>query len=213
MPLIYKKPLEPEGELGVWEVLETEDWFRRQFRLSEPEAAQLARIKGRRRLDWLAARQLVHIMSGRTERGAFRKDEHGKPHLEGADWMISISHSGNVAAAIASPLNVGIDIQHPVAKIYRLAPKFLRPEELDSLATGDNRLGHLHVYWGAKEALYKAYGRRQLDFRTHIGLEPFAFPPVQGCTHGWVHKDEYEGHFQVHYGPFRGYMLVYVMQE
>jgi len=213
MPLIYKKPLEPEGELGVWEVLETEAWFRRQLRLSEPEAAQLARIKGRRRLDWLAARQLVHIMSGRTERGPFWKDEYGKPHLEGADWMISISHSGNVAAAIASPLSVGIDIQHPVAKIYRLAPKFLRPGELDSLAEGDNRLGHLHVYWGAKEALYKAYGRRKLDFRTHIGLEPFPYPPVQGHTRGWVRKNDYEGQFGVHYGPFRGYMLVYVVEE
>ncbi|MCB0588264.1 MAG: 4'-phosphopantetheinyl transferase superfamily protein [Phaeodactylibacter sp.] len=210
MPLKLHRHIEPDVELGIWQIEEPEEWFLERLGLAAAEQQQLARIKGRRRVEWLAVRQLVHQMSGRKIRGAFVKDEYGKPHLEGSSHHISISHSHELAAAIAAPVAAGIDVQFLVPRIERLAHKFLGPEELASLQDG-SRIEHLHVYWGAKEALYKAYGRRSLDFRAHIHLDPFSYRPEGGQAEGRILKEGYEARFRVQYFRVGDYMLVYAM--
>lgn len=208
MPIILHQHIEADTELGVWRIEEPEAWFLDRLDLRPEEQQQLQRIRGRRRVEWLAVRQLVHQMSGREQRGAFLKDEYGKPHLESSSHHISISHSHELAAAIAAPVAAGVDIQFLVPRIGRLAHKFLRPEELASLRP-HNRIEHLHVYWGAKEALYKAYGRRALDFRSHIHITPFSYDARGGHFKGRVVKENYEAWFELHYSLRGDYMLVY----
>ncbi|MEM6380149.1 MAG: 4'-phosphopantetheinyl transferase superfamily protein, partial [Bacteroidota bacterium] len=167
------------------------------------------KIKGHRRIEWLAARQLVHQMSGRQNRAAFVKDEFGKPHLEDAQWEISISHSRDISAAIAAPVAVGIDVQKVVPKITRIIPKFMNAAEQANLDQ-DHSILHTHVYWGAKEALYKAYGRRALDLCTHIQLHPFSYQTEQGKCKGIIQKEDYQQAFQIRYQLLpQNYMLVY----
>lgn len=211
MPLLLHEHIVPEGELGVWHITETEAWFRDRLYLYPAELRQLSRIKGRRRAHWLGVRHLVHHMSGREQRGAFIKDEFGKPHLEHADWYISISHSGDLAAAIAAPMTVGIDIQRLVGKIERIAHRFMRPEERESLSP-QQRLEHIHLYWGAKEALYKAYGRRQLDFLENIIIQPFELDWEHGYFFGEVCKDDYRSIYQLRYRMIEGCVLVYALE-
>lgn len=198
MPLIEHRTLATEGEIGLWRITESEAWFRQQLSLKSEEEEQLAQIKGFRRLEWLAARQLVHEMSGREHRGMFIKDEFGKPHLEDADWYISISHSNHLSAAIAGPNPVGIDIQKLVGKITRIIPRFMSDREQSSLAEA-TIIPHAHVYWGAKEALYKAYGRKELDLCRHIKVEPFAWQDPKGQSQALVAKGDYYQEFVIHY--------------
>lgn len=212
MPIILHQHIEPEGELGAWHIEEPERWFLDRLGLAPAERRQLEQIKGRRRLEWLAVRQLVHEMSGREQRGAFLKDEYGKPHLEGSAYHISISHSHELAAAIAAPFPVGIDIQFLVSGIGRLAHRYMRAEELASLAPS-SRIEHLHVYWGAKEALYKAYGRRSLDFRAHIHISPFIYEPEGGNCLGRVVKEDHDSFFRIRYFKMKAYMLVYAVEQ
>lgn len=212
MPVILHEHIQPRGEIGLWRIEEPEDWFLARLSLSPAESEQLAQIRGRRRVEWLAVRQLVHDMSGRATRGAFLKDEYGKPHLEGSAYQISISHSGRLAAAIAAPCPVGIDIQNLVPRISHLAHKFMRPVELESLQPAW-RLEQIHVYWGAKEALYKAYGRRALDFGSNIHIHPFAFDPLGGQCAGLIVKEDYKAHFKLHYSMIGEYVLVYAVGE
>lgn len=213
MPLIYHDTITPDGELGLWRITEPEDELAPALDLSPEEEEQLARMKGHRRIEWLAVRRLVHDMSGRFERMHFVKDKHGKPHLQHHDWHMSISHSRTICAAIVSPLPVGIDIQQIVPKIERIAHKFMRPEEMASLQP-DTRLLHLHVYWGAKEALYKAYGRRQLDFREHIHIAPFAFAKNEGSFTGEVKKGLVHERYRLRYHlEGEDYVLVYGVLE
>ncbi|MEQ8706083.1 MAG: 4'-phosphopantetheinyl transferase superfamily protein [Phaeodactylibacter sp.] len=212
MPLSIHHSIKPVGEIGIWDIEEQEDWFLSQLHLKVDEAEQLQRLKGRRRLEWLAARQLIHQMSGRIDRALFRKDEHGKPYLEGSPYQISISHSHEKAAAIAAPDIVGIDIQHWVPKIERLAKRFLNKAELDQLhAAAPERLFQLHVLWGAKESLYKAYGRRQLDFCQHMKVGPINASLKRGTIYGQVHKAEYRQDFCIHYQQLNQYILVYAV--
>lgn len=212
MPLSIHYSIAKNGEVGVWDIEEPEDWFLERLNLKEDEAVQFQRLKGRRRLEWLAARQLVHQMSGRAKRALFKKDEFGKPYLKGSAYHISISHSHHKAAAIAAPGVVGIDIQVWVPKIERLAKRFLSAEELNQLdALSNKRLFQLHVLWGAKESLYKAYGRRALDFCQHIRIEGIPTESATGKTLGRVIKGGYEQWFDIHFQQLEGYILVFAL--
>ena len=208
MPLLFHRNRSPAGELGVWETTEAEAFFRSRLPLTTAEVAYMDSIPGAgRRKEWVASRYLLHRMSGREVRGAVFKDEYGKPHLADSDWQISLSHTRRYVAVIAGPELCGVDIQVLVPKIERLAPKFMRPEESASLQPA-TRLEHLHVYWGAKEALYKAYGRRQLDFRDHLFVQPFDYRATGGQTTGAVVKDDLLLEFTVAYERIGDTVLV-----
>ena len=209
MPLFTHKHLHPEGEIGLWDIREDEAWFRAQLDLFPEEIIKLESIKGQgRRVEWLAARHLIHQMSGREDRGALIKDEFGKPHLENSRWKISISHTHQMAAAIAAPHSVGIDIQIFVPKIDRLAHKYMRPEESESLEE-ITKLRHLHVYWSAKETLFKIYGRRVIDFKKNLLVEPFPYSENGGQFKGRVVKDGFDETFHLYYEVIGDYFLVY----
>ncbi|MBI5915235.1 MAG: 4'-phosphopantetheinyl transferase superfamily protein [Bacteroidetes bacterium] len=210
MGLWIKKDVGNGAFLALWQMEEDEVFFTENLDLQEVEQAELAPLKGRRRLEWLASRWLVHEMllgHGYEDRVPVLKDEFGKPHLWGTPFHLSFSHSHEVVAVILAKKPTGIDIQRLVPKIEVLAHKFLRPEELASLQPA-TRLEHLHVYWGAKEALFKAHGRRQLDFRQHILMEPFDYQPV-GSTTGRVCKDDFDARFDVFFEKMDEYVLVW----
>lgn len=213
MPLERHEYLSPEGELGLWKIEENQEFFLNKMDLSKEEKYALEVIKGQpRKLEWLSGRWLLHIMSGRKNRGSCYKDEHGKPHLENSLFDISISHSHGMAAVIAAPRSVGIDIQKIVSKIERIAHKFMRAEEMASLKVA-SRLPHLHVYWGVKEALYKAYGRRKLDFKLHILAEPFEYNEAGGACRAKIIKDDFYQEYILHYERFDNYILVHGMED
>ena len=210
MPLLYHNDLGASGQLGLWEITEKEEDLLPILDLSQQESEQLSQIKGHRRIEWLAVRQLVHTMSGRLKRIHFIKDEYGKPFLQDSDWNISISHSRAFCAAIAGPKPVGIDIQLVVPKIERIAHKFMRPVEMESLQ-GLTQIPHLHIYWGAKEALYKAYGRRQLDFCQHILIEPFTYHQKGGTMKGKIKKGTLEEEYLITYFEHQNYIVAYAI--
>jgi 4'-phosphopantetheinyl transferase len=213
MPLHFHKKISNQGEIGLWKIEEDEIFFLEQLQLGQEEEGFIADIKGHRRLEWLASRFLLHKMSGRTKRSACIKDDNGKPFLVDSLFDISLSHSREFAAVIAAPQAVGIDIQKVVDKIDRIAHKFMRDEEMESLQEA-TRLEHLHVYWGAKEALYKAYGRRQLDFKEHIFITPFEYDVANGTSNGYIHKGEEYMAFDLKYELVETeYVLVYGMER
>lgn len=208
MPMTFQQVLPSGVELGLWKVDESEEWFIEQLLLSPKEDKFIGDMKGRRRIEWLSGRWALHVLSGREERGALYKDEHGKPFLENSAYDISISHSREYIAVMAGPKEVGIDIQKMVPKITRLAPKFLRKEEMDFLGEHTS-YEEMHIYWGAKECLYKAYGRRQLDFREHISVEPFRFDPAGGELLGRVKKNDFDESYWLVYRMIEDFVLVY----
>ncbi|MEM1328221.1 MAG: 4'-phosphopantetheinyl transferase superfamily protein [Bacteroidota bacterium] len=210
MPLLLHKQLSKGGEYAIWEITESSTFFQERLSLAPLEISELDRIKGGgKKLEWLSSRYLLHLMSGRTKRGALIKDEFGKPHLEQSTHQVSLSHSNGRSAAMAAPYNIGIDIQKIVAKIERIAHKFMRPEEMESLQP-TTRLEQLHIYWGAKEALYKAYGRKELDFRKHLKVTPIYVVAQSGQTTATIQKDTYQKDFKVNYEIIDNYIIVRV---
>ncbi|MCG8329059.1 MAG: 4'-phosphopantetheinyl transferase superfamily protein [Chitinophagales bacterium] len=212
MSLRLQQQIAYKGILGLWTIEEDEPWFLDKMQLTTEEQKQLNGMRGRRRLEWLSARMLVHELSGREERAHLVKDEFGKPYIKDSTHHISISHSGKLAAVVAAPCVVGIDIQLLVPKLERLMHKYMNAEEINGLEE-HHKLQQLHVYWGAKEALYKAYGRRALDFCTNIKVTPFQYDSKGGETQGVIIKDDYYVEFKVIYKMIETHMLVYVLAK
>lgn len=208
LSFIHKLPT--QGELGLWQIEEPNSYFESRLDLSASESRQLAPLKNRRRTEWLASRWLLHVMSGRAQRGEVIKDACGKPRLLNSSWEISISHTHSHVAVVAAPFLVGIDIQVRVEKISRIAPKFMSDKESKNVAP-HREIEFLHIYWGAKESLYKAHGRRSLDFKKHIRIDAFNLEDER--TTGRVCKDEIKIAFDIYFKITQEYFLVYALER
>lgn len=155
-------------------ITEDEATLRAGSLLTASEQEELATITHpAQRIEWLACRvairQLVEAQ-GMTYAG-LQKDDFGKPHLINSPWHISLSHTAGWAAAVLHrSRSVGIDIEPVRDQFRRVVPRVLSDNEIAHAAGDPNRLA---VYWCAKEALYKLYGKRQLTFREHLHVEPF----------------------------------------
>jgi len=73
-------------------------------------------------------------------------------------------------------------------------------------------LEHLHFYWGAKEAVYKAHGRKQLDFRSNIFIQPFDYQET-GKTNAVISKDTERLEYELFYEKMSDYVLVWCVEN
>ncbi|GAB3643996.1 4'-phosphopantetheinyl transferase family protein [Spirosoma arcticum] len=156
-------------------IVEDEPMLRAGLTLTPSEEDDLVGIRHpAQRVEWLACRAAVQQlaeMQGLAYAG-LQKDAFGKPHLVGLPGSISLSHTGGWAAAVLHRSKpVGIDIEPVRDQFQRVVPRVLSTDEI-AHANGDS--ARLAVYWCAKEALYKLYGKRNLTFREHLHVEPFA---------------------------------------
>jgi 4'-phosphopantetheinyl transferase len=197
-----------ESKFAVWEAVEDESFFSENLPLTESEIADLSRHQyPQRRKEWLAGRYLLHRITGATERYPLEKSLYSKPFFVGdTNLNCSLSHSKGTVGAFVSPYPCGCDLQVIVDKMERIAPKFMRPDEMDFANAQEDRSGLLmqHIFWTAKEALYKAYGLKELDFRKHLYLEPFEWSNTHGTVEatGWIKTDAIEIPYHLHIGYF-----------
>lgn len=146
-------------------------------------------------------------MSGRPQRAELVKDDDGKPHLHDSPFYVSISHTTGYSAAIAHPSPCGIDVQSIVPRIRRLARKFVNDREREYLR-GEHELVQLHLIWSAKEAMYKAYGRRKLDFREHLHVDLSAFDTTQQTATAYLEIEGVWMDFEVAFRIFDDFVMV-----
>jgi len=136
--------------------------------LTDEEKAIIDPLSPRKRTEWLASRELLFKISNLPQRLGCVYDEFGKPELRGSDKHISISHSELWCAAMISDQTCGVDVQIYSKTVERIAGRFLSDQDLADAKKAKNPLHHLHVLWGVKECIYKAYGKRKLGFRENI---------------------------------------------
>ena len=202
-------------KIAFWQIAETEDFFLRQAHFINPE--NLQRISHpQARLQWLASRLLLYRVLGPDHYKNLQKDSVGKPISENESFELSISHSDELVAIAISQQPIGIDIQRISAKMERIAHKFVPEKELETLM-GMSKLSleTLHVHWGTKEALFKAYGKGQLDFKQHLHLNWHkGFVPEGDSFDAYVlkadEKTEYRGHYEK---VFKDYLFCHVTKK
>lgn len=212
MSLIFKEELAKNSVLGVWEVTEDNDFFEKRINLFPDELEELTHLKARKKREWLSSRYLLHLLSEREIRGACLKDIYGKPYLKDSTYHISISHSDDYTAVIGSPLSCGIDIQKWVPKIGRIAKRFIGEEEWAYIPEED-ALSYYHTLWGCKEAMYKSYGLKSLDFRADMKIKPFKYNPEGFFLEGIVKNETFNKNYTLFCRQIDQLILVYALQN
>ncbi len=210
MPLLFINHPFQETTFGLWQIAEDEAFFRTDLPLSAPEESDLSQHQNPlRRLEWLAGRWLLHKLTDSPQRLPLAKDAFSKPFFpENQNLACSLSHSkGNVGAFIVNnqhsnakgQQSIGCDIQVLTEKMRRIAHKFLNDTEKEFVKSRPEieNLVLLHLFWTAKESLYKAYGLKQLDFRKNIFVQKIQWDGQTGHGIGRVEKGDFRQEFQL----------------
>lgn len=214
MPLLIHRDISDETILGIWKIEESEDWFRSQLKLDEDEKKLIDSIRNpQRKIHWLSSRLLIRILldspAGHIH---LTSDQNGMPVVQNYDVKISISHSSQMSALLMSRDSaVGIDIEKISPKIERIQEKFLSAEELKNISY-PHRLVQLYIYWCSKEAMYKLDGRRQLDFRKNLFINPFMYSHA-GKIHGRIEKGLFHLPLEITFEKIDDYMMAYTMHD
>ncbi len=99
----------------------------------------------------------------------WKSDEYGKPWPSDGKGHISLSHSrSHVAFSFHPHTNQGIDVEEIRPQLNQVANRILHSSELEMLHNSTEKQDLLQNFWGAKEAMYKAYGKKNLIFSTQL---------------------------------------------
>jgi 4'-phosphopantetheinyl transferase len=213
MPLILNHKINESTFLGIWKISETSESLRKQLYLDENDEKYFASFGNEmRKKHWLSYRLILQELL-KTDSIKIIYDEYGKPRMLDFNGHFSVTHSGDFSAVILShEMPVGIDIERIRERIERVAERFLSSEEQDQEGDGD-RLEKLHIYWGAKESLYKLYGKPEVDFQTDILIGPFDYLCTgEGACRAKMNTPEGVGFYDIFYRKIEDYMLVWAVR-
>ena len=229
MALFYQHNINETTRLAVWAIEEEEDFFLGKVPISRNI------VHPHKRLQHLAGRYLLQWMFPDFPYDEILIADTKKPFLPNEQYHFSISHCGNFAAAIASrDQRVGIDIEIPTPRVFKVVHKFLSEKErLDfgltadkvfyilqnktlnselpppnsGLPTPDSQLPTL--LWSAKEALFKWWGWGDVDFSEMLPLQYFKMQE-QGNIDSAFMKGELNIPLAVQYRIFQQVHLCWV---
>jgi phosphopantetheinyl transferase len=209
MGILYTRDVDGPAILGAWEIKENTAELLSGLHLSQPEMELYLTFRTEtRRLQWLAYRRLLKELTG-PGNYTIHYDEAGKPFLSGLSRHISVTHTGSFAGVILSTkARVGIDMEEVRPRIEKVKEKFLSEDEISSIPEHLN-LDYLTLGWCAKEALYKMYGYRSMDFRDNMKLD-LPQNPEEGSFKGRVMLHGKETLYKLHYERHGNLFTVWV---
>ncbi|MEM6829502.1 MAG: 4'-phosphopantetheinyl transferase superfamily protein [Bacteroidota bacterium] len=199
MPLLLNKKITENSAYAVWNIQET--FLELPYLSPEPFPADLHPV---RQAEWIIGRVLVKALCdsfGISYKGVSKYDK-GKPYLNDSYANISISHSFPIAAAMIHLKHpCGIDMERPREKHRKVAHKYLHESELQY----KDDLEKLCIIWGAKEVVYKIFGRKFLSLKDEIRV---TFESNHQMV-GEILKEGHEDQYTIHYEWVKDYLLAY----
>jgi phosphopantetheinyl transferase len=212
MPLVYQQNINPHTRLGVWHITEAESFFISSVPLER------AITHPHKRLQHLAGRYLLRELYPDFPYSLIRIASTRKPYLENEAYHFSISHCGDYAAVMVSPVyRVGVDVERISERVHRVQHKFMGPAEVELLTQlADSRnttyTTLLTLAWSMKETLYKWYGDGELDFTDHLQILALDWNDGQGTARCRILKNNHT-ELNVHYLLFGAQCLSWVFSE
>jgi len=165
LPLVNKH-IHAHGQIALWYINEKPEALQGLLTIDEFVPFKIER----RNTHWLSARIALQEVVGESSSKIIKNLE-GKPFLKDDDGHISITHSGNMSAAIFNFENAcGIDLELFDSRIQHIVHKFTTPEEAALFAPGFN-LACSCLLWSAKESVFKYGSIHEVDFKEHIQLK------------------------------------------
>lgn len=207
MPIILEKKYENNISLAVWQISESHAELRAMLPSEILTDAELAAISHpQKQVEFFCSRLVIKYLANSLgiKYLGIKKDEHGKPYLAGSNWQMSITHTSNYVAAVMHPSEaLGIDMEKPSEKLRRIEHKFLSETER---IEAESDIEKLCIYWSAKEALYKLYGKRKVTFNENLFV--FPFKKEQNKITGRLKINEIDEKYGIYVEKIDGYILV-----
>lgn len=199
MPLYSQKKIN-NGIVALWKITETKEELIDLLPKSWLSNLDLNKVSQHN----LAARVLANLVCPNFD--LLEKDEYGKPYFDSADHFISITHSGDYAGFMYNDKKeCGIDMEKITGRVERIVSKFIREDEGKYLQLG---LNGMYTVWCAKEAMYKYYGLKSLDFKKHLKLD-YQKLEQHGSLSGHIDKGTFQQSMELEYEFIDEYLLVY----
>lgn len=173
-----------------------------------PDYATLSGLEAKREIEKGGTRFLLEKLFNTTVDLQYTPE--GKPYLINSTCHISITHSHDKLAIIVNKHNeTGIDIELIRDKVIKIQHKFLSQQELTD---ANNDPQKLITYWACKEALYKLYSKKEVDFIANLFVNKFENKD-KGETIGEIKIGNFNKKINLHYEKISDYMLVYTLNE
>jgi len=203
MPIYQTNNVSANLKIAVWRITETERELLNKLMTLGFEQSSIFQTKNKQRLkQWMATRLLLNTF---FENAKIIYDNLGKPKLDNG-WRISISHSNDfVAINLNKNEDCGIDIEKVTSKIERIKHKFLNPTDLKNVIT----LEHLIIYWGAKEALYKYYGKKEVLFIENLYINNFN--KNENIFNGEIKMPDFQREVPMAWEKIEDFVMVYTL--
>jgi phosphopantetheinyl transferase len=206
VPLFYQQNINDHSRLAIWKIEEPEDFFLQAVPL------QREITHPHKRLQHLAGRYLLPYLFPDFPREEILIADTRKPFLKDERYHFSISHCSDYAAAIVSSQErVGIDIEMITPRVEKIKQKFLHVDELAFVHkyAEEYQVKLLTLLWSAKEAMFKWWGRGEIDFSDVLRLEPFSFS-TEGVMPAFFFKYNTRVQLEIQYRMFDGLSLAWM---
>ena len=152
------------NDLLLWKLSETETQLSNLLNISLSSKSKLDLIKSSsQRRQFLGVQNLLNLHKIKNDMLFY--DDNGKPHLLN-NKFISISHSFDYCGVIVSNVKVGLDIEKFRSKILNISKKFVSQSDLGLIKL--NSIENVTKVWSIKEAVFKAFGHNEIDFKKNI---------------------------------------------
>ncbi len=190
----------------IWDIQETKEDLSFQTALTPSSKNRLNSMKSEiHQRGFLSIRHLLKEV-GYSDLDLYY-DEFGKPFLNDGNH-ISITHSFRFSAiAISKKDPIGIDIEKQRDKIVKIGHKFTPVDAYKNIVDQHSLVRKLTVVWGAKESLYKIYGKKQLRFLEHIDIKDFEL--TTNKTTGMINDENFTSNHSIEFLEFEGFTCVY----
>jgi 4'-phosphopantetheinyl transferase len=156
--------------IALWYINETPEMLQQLINIDEFVPFK----NDRRNTHWLSARIALQEAIGK-QTSKIIKNKEGKPFLEDEDGHISMSHSGEMSAAIFNTTNsCGIDLELYDERIKRIAYKFTTDVEAEMFPS-NFFCSCACLLWSAKESVFKFGSIHEVDFKEQIQMTGIDF--------------------------------------
>ena len=133
--------------------------------ITASDVASASRFQNdKRRREHLAWRRVVRSELGRGV--VIDYNEVGTPIVDIPNTHISVAHGGERVAVAIADERVGVDIENLDRNYERVKSRFMSPTE-EALSDMEEWPA---MVWTAKEAIYKLYGKREVDLTEDIHI-------------------------------------------
>ena len=133
--------------------------------ITASDVASASRFQNdKRRREHLAWRRVVRNELGRGV--VIDYNEVGAPIVDIPNTYISVAHGGERVAVAIADERVGVDIENLDRNYERVKSRFMSPAE-EALSDMEEWPA---MVWTAKEAIYKLYGKREVDLTEDIHI-------------------------------------------